>query len=269
MKVARAGEHFDALRAKVMELDHAHPFRVHVTPEPDTGEYVMKIGQPPELPHEWAGIVGDIGHNLRSALDYLVYELAVKGGGNPERERTAFPISDDRDDYWKPRGRRKISYRDQCLAGVDERWRRKIDDIQPYHRRNNAADTHLSRLNWLSNRDKHRTPHPAYSMLHTPGQIFTTANGETIRNVEIRFSPTGRDFSVEASLNVDANFDPTPTGTVLLRAYEKSKMDREVGFTIGFGERRITLEELQAMIRHVRAILDWFKPAFDPATTTD
>lgn len=267
MKVARAREHFDALRAQVIEFDEANPYPFRPVLDPQTGEQVIEIGEPPVLPREWSGIVGEIAHNLRSALDYLVYELAIEGGGDPERDRTAFPISESEAEYLKVRGRRgqpKVSYRDQCLAGVDEKWRKKIDVLQPYSRRkSNPQATDLARLNWLSNRDKHRMAHPAYSMFETPGHVTSTENGESMSQVEIRFHPTSGDFSVQAKV------DPQPRGNTEMRVYPKPKVDGRMGVTIAFGERRISLFDLRDMIRHVEGILNWFKPAFDPAATAN
>ncbi len=263
-KVSGAAKHFDALRAKVNEFDQANPNPFRPVIDPQTGEHVIDVGDPPVLSPEWSRMVGDIAHNLRSALDYLVYELSAEGGGDPGRERTAFPISEDKGEYWKPKGRRKISYRDHCLAGVADSNKTKIDDIQPYHRKD-PTRTHLSRLNHLSNRDKHRTAHPAYSMFETPGHIVSTEHGETLSHVEIRYRPGTHDFSVQAKIERE----PRPGRSIGMRADRKPQMDRRIGVTIAFGDRRITLDDLRAMIRHVKGILDWFKPAFGAASITN
>lgn len=264
-KVAGAAEHFDALRLKIIEFEQANREPLLPVIDPQTGEHVVHIGEAPVLPREWRRMVGDIAHNLRSALDHLVYELSAECGGDPERARTAFPISDDRCNYWELRGKKQISYRDQCLTGVAEDQKVKIDNIQPYHRKDPTVN-HLSRLNHLSNRDKHRTAHPAYSMFETPGQIISTEDGEAMSHVEIRFRTDSRDFRVQAKIEGEP---PRPGRSIEMSVYRKPEMDRRMGVTIAFGDRRITLDDLREMIRYVKSVLDWFKPAFDPPAASN
>ena len=40
---------------------------------------------------EWSLILGDLLHNLRSALDHLAWQLVVDGGGTPSQD-TNFPV---------------------------------------------------------------------------------------------------------------------------------------------------------------------------------
>jgi hypothetical protein len=112
---------------------------------------------------DWGIILGDIAHNLRSALDHLVFELA-KSGTNPNRERTQFPIFSDENEYLRPRCENGgASERDRMLAGVPEEARKLIDAYQPFHPHPSAVPEHakdrphpLSVLSAISNRDKHR-----------------------------------------------------------------------------------------------------------------
>ena len=93
---------------------------------PFTGDTVIAIEYVPQWPPEWGVKIGEVGYNLRAALDYLVFQLSGEGGEHPENSRTAFPISEQADDYWRTRGKRK-SYRDQCLADVDAKWAEQIN----------------------------------------------------------------------------------------------------------------------------------------------
>jgi hypothetical protein len=122
--VDRAQRQFDALRLEVIQFFEDNPADLVVEDDPNTGEKVVYFAQEPVLPRDWGLDVGQLVNNARTALDHLVYALAIEGGGNPEEAKTAFPIFEDRDEYWKVRGRgaRKTTVRDQYLDGVDETW---------------------------------------------------------------------------------------------------------------------------------------------------
>jgi hypothetical protein len=89
--------------------------------------------------------VGDCLHNLRAALDYIVWDLAGTKGTRSHQ----FPIVEDSTEFWKQaikRGR---------LADVDPAAQTDIEKLQPYHGRNGARNHPLWLLNELVNADKH------------------------------------------------------------------------------------------------------------------
>jgi len=100
-------------------------------------------------------LVGDVVHNMRSALDHLVYQLAlINTSGNVARpDRTQFPISDTRDRFEHATA--------TDLAEVAPNHRAIIEGFQPYHptEENTAVGVYfhpLAMLRGLSNTDKHR-----------------------------------------------------------------------------------------------------------------
>jgi hypothetical protein len=111
-------------------------------------------------PAEFRLIIGDCLHNLRSALDNLVYELAVQHTGmDPLPENlasgVAFPIAGAQElspDEFLERYQSKIGLLDPRAQATIEEW-------QPYHRGEKFAAHPLWKLNRLSNVDKHRVPH--------------------------------------------------------------------------------------------------------------
>jgi hypothetical protein len=92
---------------------------------------------------EWGIILGDAVHCLRSALDHLVYGLAGDPGG-----RTQFPIFTKKKDW--------VTRAPAMYWSVLEPLVAIIDDAQPYHDGEVAADHPLAILRTLSNLDKHR-----------------------------------------------------------------------------------------------------------------
>lgn len=157
LKVNAAQQNFDALKTTIEEYASSRPYSVGVAYDASKRQHLIHVPAPPALPREWWILVGQLGTNARAALDYLVYELSVYGHGDPDKDRTQFPISESQDDYLRS-GRGGITYRDRSLAGVDERFRRRIDDLQPYHRRKSAHRHPLALLAKLTNRDTHDHP---------------------------------------------------------------------------------------------------------------
>ena len=94
-------------------------------------------------PHEAQAIAGEIIHDLRSALDNLIYEISRTNNNDVEVEQTQFVVADGEE-----------SYRNQLwrLRKLTEKQQAKIESIQPY----NNEDKWASLLYDLSNRDKHR-----------------------------------------------------------------------------------------------------------------
>lgn len=123
--------------------------------------------QPPVL--QWGTIIGDIVHNLSSALDNLVWELVqinlhppVLPTGANHRDRAewerkeraiGFPFCDE--------AKKWPNMRDRCLFFVDPSLYAVFEEMQPFyawqHRREDPKHHPLWVLHKLWNRDKHHT----------------------------------------------------------------------------------------------------------------
>ena len=88
-------------------------------------------------------LIGEICYNLRSALDYLIYELTKLDHGRAPQFFTQFPIEDSPKKF---QGRRK-----GYLQGLNERHVAMIESLQPY-----SGAEWTRTLRELSNPDKHR-----------------------------------------------------------------------------------------------------------------
>jgi hypothetical protein len=87
-------------------------------------------------------LVGEIFYNLRSSLDYLIFELAQLDSGVVQ-DGTQFPIIDTKKGFQERVGR--------WLKGVNNGHIAAIEQLQPY---NGCSWT--KRLRECSNADKHR-----------------------------------------------------------------------------------------------------------------
>src|SRR5215467_14021897 len=92
-KIERSQHHFDTLKQRIDDFSARNSFGAIVKGDPDGTRYVARVQNPPTIPSvEWALLIGDCVHNLRSALDYLVWEMA---GADPNDRMTMFPIFTD------------------------------------------------------------------------------------------------------------------------------------------------------------------------------
>jgi hypothetical protein len=119
----------------------------------------MFFDQLPQIPDDLPLAISDAVHNMRAAMDYLVYQLAKLGSG-AYQDGTQFPIEDhksrfdDRANTWLKHLRREH---------ID-----RIEQLQPY-----KGKEWTRTLRDLSNRDKHRHLTPITSEV---ANIFFTAH---------------------------------------------------------------------------------------------
>src|SRR4051812_23942073 len=98
LKLDRAQTHIDVLRDKTSAFRERKPapfgFRTETTTKADElVEYVLYAVVREEPPRSLGPVIGDVLHNLRSALDHLVYELSTARARRSSN--TQFPIFTD------------------------------------------------------------------------------------------------------------------------------------------------------------------------------
>lgn len=114
------------------------------------------IANMPDPPPIIGLLIGDCVHNLRAALDHIVYALVTTNPFRPPNtpnRSTMFPIRDTREGY-----RHQVD-KLKRLAGVPDPAAALVDTLQPYHTREKGLDhtAHpLFVLDALENIDKHR-----------------------------------------------------------------------------------------------------------------
>lgn len=101
-------------------------------------------------PRECGVIVGEWLYNLRTALDYALYGLAIADSGQvppPSADKIQFPICMSADQF------RRQEYR---LADLTEEHRLRLDEVQPYRSPAGPRAHPLFWLNELARLDRHR-----------------------------------------------------------------------------------------------------------------
>lgn len=153
LKINRAQDHLDALNMKVDALERRQPYRFRTSSNLDRTRHEVRAVVQEEFPATWGLDVGDFVHNLRSALDHLVWSLVLSHGATPTN-RTEFPIFLEEADY-----RRGAV---QKIAGLPADVMSEFEALQPYRCPVADIEAALQPL-WLVQQmdivDKHRLLH--------------------------------------------------------------------------------------------------------------
>ncbi len=169
LKLERAREHLATLDVSLNTIySAAGPSRIPLIGgfDVDDQAWVVRVGdfRPPGVTVASTQI-GDIVHNLRGALDHLVWDLAILDGGawpldDDGREvETQFPI------YGGSDGKRRFhskTVQSVRLHSLTAEHRTAIEGFQPYTTGNDT----LTRLADMSNADKHRVIQPVFIITH-------------------------------------------------------------------------------------------------------
>lgn len=168
-KLSRADEQTEFLQAEWGRfLKDNQPYGVNWKHDPDATKYRLykpcfKIREDP--PPRISVILGEIVHDLRSALDHLACELIEAHGRRPIR-RAAWPVALDESTWVNtvefPRDRtgKRIRGPLHGLPRTSDAWA-YIKQTQPYQR-GRGARTPLAELNRLWSIDKHSAIHMSY-----------------------------------------------------------------------------------------------------------
>jgi hypothetical protein len=270
-KIKRADRQVKALQASFQKFFKDHPCTVTIAEfDKKAGHHKLRIhGVPSSLPDEWGVLIGEIAHNLRSALDLLAWQLVLLSGNSPTRQ-TEFPV------FTVGRTKRKrkgkliphfcVKGGLRCLIGMRRRFKARIKEFQPYKRRNKGSRSALYLLHELNIADKHR--------LIT---VLTTVVGG------MQFSGHvggGSKFKVGTPIDDNAvigHARPLPPEGVLvldvstMRIVTHHEIQADVDVTPGicFGDgcdavRRLPVTRtLQKMSSEVSRIVESFAPGFD------
>jgi hypothetical protein len=182
LRLERACDHLQRLEAKSRGWLKPHPYRVYGELDAEQRNKLIKVEVLRNPPAELGLIIGEFLHNMRSALDNLVYDLARSHRGDPLSKNIAggsqFPIFKDRDQF--------LGKGMDQIRGIAPAAKTIIEGLQPYHRGEKFAYHRLWMLRELSNADKHRLLHPALLM---PQAMAMFAGEVKISNITWTLGP--------------------------------------------------------------------------------
>lgn len=193
LKMWRAAFHVEMLNAAIERFREPGTYELTSEDDPQTDERVWYAEIKRDAPNTWAPVIGDLLHNLHSALDHVAWQLAVErnyGHDLPPGTRATFPIFKNRGRFWK-RDRKGTGWSAQSGAAALRRFagdaRRLVIEVQPYKDGNRAENHGLWLLHILSNEDKHKT-------LHVVRSAMVDSDLEVVELVNMRidhFTPIG------------------------------------------------------------------------------
>lgn len=197
LKVERGNEHLKFLESELGRYYTTYP--AEFVPEGEVhrdesgGEYIfgsVKVDAPPA---SISIIMGDVVQNLRSALDYLVWELVLANHQTPG-ESNAFPICRSEKEFMGELGRNR-------LAGVNPDVIAEVARLQPYFNGADVDKSFLWTLHHFANINKHRRI--LLTRLKTapiPPGLITTQDAHGFTHAMVNPPPA----------NIDAQIGPVP-----------------------------------------------------------
>lgn len=214
-KVNRTHGQFQTLEAEIKAFCESRPYRMTFDPDIETGDQVVRVELDP-LPSaiKWGVQIGEIVHNLRSALEHVVWK-AVEANGNVPTRATGFPLFVNESDF-RAAGR---SGGQRMINGVSDDVRALIERLQPFHAREKGEEPEahiLYVLNELWNTDKHRVLHlcstiadVSVSDVRAEGRVqienlVIREPGRVERAAEIARYRLVHDLPIRGSVKVDA-----------------------------------------------------------------
>jgi hypothetical protein len=243
-KVERADKQTRLLNREFRAFARGKTRRIAHGPDPESSDYIFWVEVVKETPVlRWGVRIGEIAHNLRSALDHLAWQLALAHLRREPTEKEAslihFPIAKTKPDF--------NSF--QVLAFISTDHADLLRPHQPYHGGGDPAKHPLAVLQRLSNHDKHRVVQTTLAAL---SDFRMEVN--PVRDCEItdrKYAPPGIALEQGAEL---ARIQGRPTGPE--PEFEgKANLSGHIAFRDG----TVVGRELDAIRATAREVLDTFK----------
>jgi hypothetical protein len=264
LKISRAEHHLLDLCAAINAFHNPKEDTDFITVYPDfeRKRFDFEMGEIRQPDPAWCAVIGDIVHNLRSALDHLVCQLAVLNGNDIDcckSSRTSFPICLTPESFSNASRRISPLINPDALALIEE--------LQPYAAANKPTANPLQREPRFSNLwilseldiiDKHRTLIIA-ARYHGPMEFtYTIDNGAPVTiPINAKWRPLENGAQI-ANIDISAlALDRQHEMHVQMQA-EMKILFYDTGCCDG-----LQIEDaLGACFRHVSAIIDEFDGRF-------
>jgi hypothetical protein len=249
LKLDRAKSHLDDLVEAIKRFYETDPYDGVVKDNPETQRREFTVTQADPLPDELALISGDVIHNLRSALDHLIWQLIIANGGKPN-ENAAFPI-------WRSESKFKSS-RPGYAKGVSKQALDLLYGLKPYKGGNDA----LWRIHKLDIVDKHRLL-LTVAMRHESVILDLGGMANKLLGSDVKWDP------MPIALN-PAERQIIKVGTVLFASPlgDEAHDDVKASFEIALCEPEVPINEPVAKTLHelasfVDEVFDLFAPLIE------
>lgn len=191
-KLNRANSQLDRLYLEMNAYNDSEPFTLgDPQPTADHSQWIYPLLFRRPMPLVWAVVLGEVIHNLRSALDHTIFQLTYDYFGQ-ELEATGFPILQAAS--WDSRKPKHVAadnpagYSPGCamyqIRGVGSGVVEYIKRLQPYSSQQPQASA-LVALQLLSNQDKHRLIHFWGLQLVEKGTDLRIEGGDRAHSIKL------------------------------------------------------------------------------------
>ena len=145
-RLYRAKENYDVLVGEAMHFLYEYVKGMVKGLNPETGDFILQLRHPKEstIAGRPRALVGDIVEDLRSALDYMVFELSALNSLDLDEAVPQFVIADTKENFER-QSRRRLRYL------TDEQKSEFIEHLQPFN-----GNPMLGILRDISGKSKHR-----------------------------------------------------------------------------------------------------------------
>jgi hypothetical protein len=243
IKLARAARHIDELNEVASKYLQDKPYSIESVEE-SNGDLVWRLNIDRPVPLEWSAIVGDSVHNMRTALDLIVWQLVEANGNQPSRD-TCFPIASGSGAQFE-----KALCR--SLFGASDQAVKLVKRLKPYAGGNQT----LSQLHALDVVDKHRlvlVVGAANKQLIVKMKMKVPWAEKPVEFPPIGLNPADRQFPLTQGEEVFRICAAARSSDVL--------SEHAVVFELAFGDVNEVqghplIPTLQSMHRHVSRIID-------------
>ena len=231
----------------------SNPYPSRIAADTNTGQYCVYFDfSGATIPLEFPVRVGEIAHDLRSALDHLVWREAVELlGHRPTKKEGAlslqFPIFRSRKKF--------VAYRQSKGNGFvgPDAWT-IIERYQPYDRGKPKRSKGLELLAWINNMDKHRFIHGSSVWLGFFNPLRMIDFNPEARLVAAPLKPDVQSRPLKRDTEVACfQFDPNgPEPNVIVNRTPP------LNISLGKAPRYIRSMSLEATLAEIRKVIDDF-----------
>jgi hypothetical protein len=257
LNLSRAKEHLDFIAGQGREfiernLDRTIPFE----PQPSDQWTIVRWGEVEPLSPMWGTYMGDVVHNLRSALNHFICVLILLNDPKHSLKDAQFPIHDIEEKWINDiERRRRVTDRRPMTNGVTEPILAAIKELQPYHLKGIAKkNSPLMKLLIASNADKHRTIHVSTPRIGDKKGSIWIEPRDCFQILRSKVAPYGTAIEKGAEvgrLRLRALGSPPPDSKV--KVYLKTSLD--VAFSIDGKPLVTTYTDLVEMLNEVGRIM--------------
>jgi hypothetical protein len=169
-KLARSQEHAQTVKREVKAWINRNPYSSIEKTSADTTRHsvILMVNEPAHF-QRWTLMFADFLSNLRAALDYLVFAIAMRESApDPPRYEGSlmFPITDCRAKFDDAVSRHR-------LGDISAGMRRAIQQVQPYNRPHKHLPPLLAILRDFNNADKHKLLRLGYAAVSEGNMSLT------------------------------------------------------------------------------------------------